>query len=520
MSEETLYTCPKCGKYEIYKHEAGEDMMICMDCEFSADRSKFYINNEFDIGDHDGVVVACVQNKTTVDQVVWRAMKFYAKKNNLKIILIPIFYSNTQRMTPEQNGEEIHFEPRLMQYMFNGVMTLGDWEIRGDIKIRVTTPNPLNTIHPLSRGNNMIAPSTQRHLVSIPTIGEKDAKIAMSTGALTKPNVSETSLGSRAKFNHFTGFTVVHESSEKGTYLARQIPVSGGRFYDLGICYDPKKNKIDKRPVKGYKMGDLHFATLHNGKINATLTGKRSFARTVGIVELVLDDVFDGESCDNHLKSPFEKLGLYQANKLDISEEIRRTFKFAYGIRQLDYIEKVSQAYSNHDTRVRRWMEAVDWREDQVNAEFYLSSALDMVQNQKYQTNFGVKGVDPLKNWVLKHWPEYWIDYLDPGHQIGNYVVGMHGDVGSNGSRGSLNQFAKMSFKCIVGHTHSPGINCGAIQVGQSVGYSASYTSYLGSWSFMDAIISADGNAQMVHYVPVGTDGKLDWGYDYIAKWL
>jgi hypothetical protein len=45
--------------------------------------------------------------------------------------------------------------------------------------------------------------------------------------------------------------------------------------------------------------------------------------------------------------------------------------------------------------------------------------------------------------------------------------LGQHGDVGANGSRGSLLQFRKLNTKIIVGHYHSPGKD-GALAVGTS----------------------------------------------------
>jgi hypothetical protein len=41
-------------------------------------------------------------------------------------------------------------------------------------------------------------------------------------------------------------------------------------------------------------------------------------------------------------------------------------------------------------------------------------------------------------------------------YQVKGWELGQHGDVGANGSRGSLLQFRKLT-KIIVGHYHSPG---------------------------------------------------------------
>jgi hypothetical protein len=85
---------------------------------------------------------------------------------------------------------------------------------------------------------------------------------------------------------------------------------------------------------------------------------------------------------------------------------------------------------------------------------------------------------------------------------VNKWELGQHGDVGSNGSRGSLMQFRRLNTKVIVGHYHSPGRKDGAISVGTStklrVGYNNSGSS---TWLQSHVIIHEDGKAQHINFI-------------------
>jgi hypothetical protein len=79
--------------------------------------------------------------------------------------------------------------------------------------------------------------------------------------------------------------------------------------------------------------------------------------------------------------------------------------------------------------------------------------------------------------------------------------LGQHGDVGSNGSRGSLNQYRTLNTKIIVGHYHSPGRKDGAIAVGTSTKLRVGYNNGPSSWLQSHVIIHEDGKAQHINFI-------------------
>jgi hypothetical protein len=83
----------------------------------------------------------------------------------------------------------------------------------------------------------------------------------------------------------------------------------------------------------------------------------------------------------------------------------------------------------------------------------------------------------------------------------GGWELGQHGDIGSNGSRGSLLQFRQLNTKIVVGHYHSPGRKDGAMAVGTSTKLRVGYNNGPSTWLQSHVIIHSDGRAQHINFI-------------------
>jgi hypothetical protein len=79
-----------------------------------------------------------------------------------------------------------------------------------------------------------------------------------------------------------------------------------------------------------------------------------------------------------------------------------------------------------------------------------------------------------------------------------NIECGVHGHIGTNGSRGSAIQFKDMNTKNITGHTHSPLRIDGHVCVGTLTHLRVGYNKGLSSWGHANAIIYPNGKMQLV----------------------
>ena len=122
-----------------------------------------------------------------------------------------------------------------------------------------------------------------------------------------------------------------------------------------------------------------------------------------------------------------------------------------------------------------------------------------MLVEQYERDVYNVKGVIPEV--INQHYPEFRTLSRDESYRVKNWELGQHGDLGTNGSRGSLNQYRTMNTKMVVGHYHSPGRKDGALAVGTSTKLRIGYNSGPSSWAQSHVIIHDDGRAQHITFV-------------------
>jgi hypothetical protein len=119
-------------------------------------------------------------------------------------------------------------------------------------------------------------------------------------------------------------------------------------------------------------------------------------------------------------------------------------------------------------------------------------------------TTRGTKYPCPFTHWGRAYFPgESNVRFLnkDESFMLGGIELGMHGHAGPNGARGSIKNLRRIGVKSIIGHTHSPGEDEGAMQVGTSTELGAEYTRGPSGWMNTDAIVYATGKRTLINYI-------------------
>ena len=147
---------------------------------------------------------------------------------------------------------------------------------------------------------------------------------------------------------------------------------------------------------------------------------------------------------------------------------------------------------------------AHDWKEDPTNAEFYLETALAMARATKMGAG-GAEYPDPFIYWGGKR-NQSNLKFLGPNDSaaLGGVELGMHGDRGPNGSRGSRMNLRRVGVRSIIGHSHSPGIEEGCYQTGTSTGLRLEYNKGPSSWLNTHCILHADSKRQLINIINGG----------------
>jgi hypothetical protein len=122
-----------------------------------------------------------------------------------------------------------------------------------------------------------------------------------------------------------------------------------------------------------------------------------------------------------------------------------------------------------------------------------------MLLEQYGKDPYNVKGVIP--SIINEKFPKFITLGRSASYRVKDWELGQHGDIGSNGSRGSLLQFRKLNTKIVVGHYHSPGRKDGALAVGTSTKLRVGYNRGASSWLQSHVVIHTDGRAQHINFI-------------------
>jgi hypothetical protein len=110
---------------------------------------------------------------------------------------------------------------------------------------------------------------------------------------------------------------------------------------------------------------------------------------------------------------------------------------------------------------------------------------------------------EPFAYWGRKHLRADQFRFLerDESYVVAGIELGMHGDKGPNGSRGSARNLARIGVKSVIGHTHSPQIFEGCYQVGTSTKLKLEYTSGPSSWLNTHCVVYASGKRSLINVI-------------------
>lgn len=356
----------------------------------------------------------------------------------------------------------------------------------GDIKIQPTAVNPMSSMAAISGVDSCIFGAPKVQMETIPVMEGMKPKIMMSTGALTVRNYTDSKSGKIGDFHHVLGFTIV-EIKDDETFFIRYVTANEdtGAFTDL--CHKVEDGKIKiVDSVSAAILGDLHLGEHDEKVIDTTLN---VLLKKMKPENLVLHDIFNGHSISHHeMNDPFKQYEREQDGSNSIKKEIDFMLEWLKNVEKYN----VTIVRSNHDDFIDRWLKNSDWKRNIKNAKEYIEFTQILLSGQAN------KGIVPYL--INQKFPN--MNTLDRSamFNIKGWELGQHGDIGANGSRGSLLQFRKLNTKCVVAHYHGPGRKDGALAVGTSTRLRVGYNIGPSSWFHSHVLVHDDSKAQHVNF--------------------
>lgn len=441
-------------------------------------------------------LVTAAQNGTPVDKGWWAVLQQIAKHRGAELLVIPIRYKNptSQWTASAENAEWWCDEVRPFlwsaRHGLHRKLTL-----LADIKIQPTASDPLTGAEALSLEQSGVIGHTKLQLRSIPTPASRMAKILTTTGACTVENYTDSRAGAIGEFHHSLSAVLVEIADDRFHLRHVHYDRKTRSATDLCTRYTPKGACRSPRPL-ALVMGDTHVRAICP-LVQAATFGKGGMIDTLKPEHLIWHDVLDAYSCSpHHAGDPFAAVAKRKYGGDDVEREVNLAIDFI-----LEHTPKGATSVvvgSNHNDMLGRWVKRTDWRTDPQNANFYLRVASAM-ERETVLSQKGAEYPDPFAL-LVKARGQRNVRVLDwdESFSLGGVELGMHGNLGPNGARGSITNLRRIGSKSFIGHSHSPGINEGAYQVGTSSLLRLDYNKGPSSWLNCHGILHADGKRQLV----------------------
>jgi hypothetical protein len=442
-------------------------------------------------------IITTAQNGTPVNDTWWATLLNMSKVLKAELLVIPIRYKNpTSSWSASQSNEE-YWVSEVAPYLWNMRVDLNqNLTVLGDIKTQPTAVSPLTGFEAFATSSSGIIGHTKVQMKAVPSPSNKMAKVMVTTGACTVPNYTDSRAGAVGEFHHSLSAILVEIDSPSRFFMRHlHFDEKSGSCIDLDKRYYP--NKVTKAPrALALVMGDTHVDCADPDVINATF-GPGGIVPILKPKHLVWHDLLDGYSMNpHHVGKPLNKVGKMLGNAGNVRAEVQRAIKFIE-----DHTPEGTQSVivaSNHNDFLGRWIDSHDWRGDPVNAEFYLETALAMVRGTRF-TPRGTEYPEAFAYWMRQaKLPNCRILDMDESFVLEDVELGMHGNLGPNGVRGSINNLRRISNKSIIGHSHTPGIEEGCYQVGTNTYLRLEYNKGASSWLNADCVLNADGKRQLL----------------------
>jgi len=439
------------------------------------------------------VVITSVMNGVSAESKFFETLKLYAEYHDCPILAIPTIH----RVIGEDLVEG--YDESIEQYILKENVHFEDYKLKilGALKISASIENPLAGLDPISKGASVIVGHPQVQLKTLSRVHEKYPAIVTTTGCVSQKNYSKSKTGTKADFNH--SYSAVVVEFDDGFVHIRHLNYSAATnsMSDLDLTFT--NGAVIKRSIEALVTGDEHVMFGDQTVSDATYYAEDSMVNALKPDMIVRHDVLDAYSISHHHeKNFFTKYRKYGTGMNSVEAELNDTIFYINDTTPDNCKTYIVQ--SNHNEHLTRWLNECDPKVEPWNAKVYhklMYEMLDQIDMGKSADAFQLYSKGKLNDNVY---------FVGRNEQLNVHGIMMesHGDIGSNGSRGSRKQFSNLPTKSIIGHSHSPGIEKGCIQVGTSSKLKLEYNNGASSWHHAHCIVHRNGKRQLVFI----TNGK------------
>lgn len=444
-------------------------------------------------------ILSSAQDGTAVHENFVENLEAYAEFLDAEILISGFTYN--KNIFGKKPDEDAQYHSKISPYIVDGRYNIGDkLSFCAEMNILPTAVRPMSGMDSYTRHRDGIFPHAKVALVSVATMKGIDAKIDMTTGAVTRHNYIQKKAGQKAEFHHVYGAVLV-ELMPDGSHYCRHLlgDDEDGSFYDL-IYYISGGSVADEQ---GNTVSAINYGDIHKEKINEEAADMSFGQRDDSLLDMLepdyqfLHDVTDGRARNHHnIKDPHFMFRSHIVGEESVESDLLETNELLIDIRR-DFCQTMV-VESNHHTVLENWLKNSDYKKDPVNALFFLSA--------QYDTYLAIQNCDDEFD-IYKHvLTNYFEDPLadvtfipeDGSFTMHGIEFGLHGHRGLNGARGSIVGMTKIGSKVNMGHVHSCAIMDGVYCSGVIGNLDMSYNKGPSSWSHSNVLTYKSGKRTIV----------------------
>lgn len=458
-------------------------------------------------------LLTAAQDDTAVHQGFWTNLQAYARSIGAEIRIGGFTYQ--KKLYQDHATRTALFREEIQPFIWHDNNDCGPIRFMAKMNTLPTATDPLSGLHTHTRGEWGVYPHAKIRLVSVPGLPGQHPAMVMTTGACTVPNYIQKKAGQKAEFHHQLGATLV-EIDNEGRRFCRQISATDdGAFQDLDACV--RGGKV----TRGHRVEQITWADIHREQLDPVV-GRTCWGFDVETERTVTDDnmldvlrprhqafhdLLDFMARNSHRKDDHWHAHRMQVQGVERVDDANG--KCARFLRQTarDWCTSVVVA-SNHNEQLHRWLRETDPRKDPINLRFWCQ-ANDAVYAAQERED---EAFDPFK-WALERHDSIGLQDIVFVPRNGSYLVcqahggieiGLHGDEGPNGARGSAASLNKVAVRMNIGHSHSAQILDGVYQAGLCGLLDQGYNTGPSSWSHTQVLTYPNGRRTLVTII----DGK------------
>lgn len=458
-------------------------------------------------------LLTSAQDDTAIDEPFWRNLHVYAERIGAEVLVGGFTYNKA--LFEDHASRTAVFAEAVRPYLIHENRHLGPLLFAAKMNTLPTAVRPLSGLETYSRGAWAVFPHAKIQLVSVPALPGRHPAMVMTTGACTVPNYIEKKAGLKAEFHHQIGATIVELDAE-GRLFCRQIGADGdGNFQDLDAVVRNGEVTFGNR-VEAITWGDIHTEKLDPQVAMAawgfdveteSIVSTDSMAHALRPRVQAFHDLLDFQARNHHRRRDhLHAMRMVVRASERVEDETGLCARFLRAT-AFDWSTSVVVA-SNHNDALLRWLKETDPREDAINLRYWCE--LNAEWHRRIEA--GDEDFD-LFQWALAQHDRQALNDVVFVPRNGSFLVcqahggielGLHGDEGPNGARGSAMSLNKVASRMNIGHSHSAAILDGVYQAGLCGLLDQGYNSGPSSWSHTQIVTYANSRRSLVTIL----DGK------------